>query len=256
MKISLIPIEEIKPHEEYDSILLSKIIDSIKKEGIIKDPIAIADKSFVILDGTHRYFALKELGCKYMPSVLYNYKSQKLKIACWYRCLTKIPSMDIISNAKSTDRETALNMLKLREASLAIIFNESSYVFDWNGIYNAYRLLDSLTEKYKDYGIYYAKDNEAFQLLESGMVKVILAVPSITKDEVINAAKQNNPFPKKSTRHILPYRVLGLNIPINWLMEELEIASKKLEILLKNGRFNISKNEEELYIFESKTSFR
>ncbi|MCX8170113.1 MAG: ParB N-terminal domain-containing protein, partial [Candidatus Methanomethyliaceae archaeon] len=66
MRISLIPINEIHPHEEYDSILLSKIINSIRNEGIIKDPIAIEDRRFVIIDGTHRYLALKELGCRFI----------------------------------------------------------------------------------------------------------------------------------------------------------------------------------------------
>lgn len=250
MRISLIPINEVRLHEECDSSLLSKIIESIKGEGIIKDPIAIEDRDFIIIDGTHRYLALKELGCKIIPSVLYNYRSNKLRIACWYRCINRAPSMEILPNAEPVDREMALSMLNSRKASIAIILKDSSYVIDWSDIYNAYKLLDSLTEKYREYGIFYAKERDAFRLLDSGMIKVVLAAPTITKHEVLEITKRGVLLPKKSTRHVLPYRVIGLNIPIDLLMEELEEASKRLHNVLKKGSFNIYRDEEELYIFE------
>ncbi|MCX8169688.1 MAG: hypothetical protein N3D72_01210, partial [Candidatus Methanomethyliaceae archaeon] len=178
------------------------------------------------------------------------YYSKKLKIACWYRCINKAPSMENPPNARLVDREIALNMLNCRRASIAIISNDFSYIIDWSDIYNAYRLLDTLTEKYREYGISYAKEEEALKLLDSGMVKVVLAAPAINKDEVLEIAGKGKLFPKKSTRHILPYRVTGLNIPISWLMEELEEVSKRLDDILKKGSFNVYKNEEELYIFE------
>ncbi len=66
-------INKLKPHENIIEKNLLKLYKSIKKLNLIKNPIIVEKDNFVILDGHHRYYALKKLGCKKAPVYLVNY---------------------------------------------------------------------------------------------------------------------------------------------------------------------------------------
>ncbi|MCC5998836.1 MAG: ParB N-terminal domain-containing protein [Thermofilum sp.] len=68
-------IGDLRPHEECDRSRLEILLSSIMNDGVLKKPIAVDEKTWVILDGHHRCMALKCLGCKYIPCVMFNYKS-------------------------------------------------------------------------------------------------------------------------------------------------------------------------------------
>lgn len=82
-EIKNIDINSLKQHEMVIECHLERILAEIKSDDCIKDPI-IADKNtMVILDGHHRYNALKRIGAKYCPVCLVDYKSSKIKVGCW-----------------------------------------------------------------------------------------------------------------------------------------------------------------------------
>ena len=79
--IDLISIDFLIPHEE---VLLDKkeILKNnlkYKDEYVIISSIIICMKTHMIIDGHHRYFALKELGIEKIPVTLINYFSEKIK---------------------------------------------------------------------------------------------------------------------------------------------------------------------------------
>jgi hypothetical protein len=73
--IELCAISELLPHEECEQDRLEALLDLIVKDGVLKKPIAVDKGTRVILDGHHRFEALKCMGCKYIPCVMFNYKS-------------------------------------------------------------------------------------------------------------------------------------------------------------------------------------
>ncbi|MCX8182587.1 MAG: ParB N-terminal domain-containing protein [Candidatus Methanomethyliaceae archaeon] len=271
-RIVILPIDDIRPHEEYDRWILLRIVGSLRLEGAVHDPILVDERTLTILDGTHRYWALKKLGCSSVPAALYNYQSQNIRVGCWYRCLSKPPPLDLfrLMKPKATSSEEALRLLNGREACLSIITKDKSYVFNWEpdmniDVYDAYQFMAFLEGGFKSrgYGVTYATEMDAMEMLSSGETCAVMAPPSITKDEVILTIKYNKLFPKKSTRHVLPYRPMGINVPISWLQGSSEEASNKLQGLLSRGTFQRMRGgiviggrryEEEVYIFELRTS--
>jgi len=69
-KIVLVPINEFKPHEKGSPLYLALLKQEILKDGALKYPIVADEKTLVILDGTHRWLALKSLGYTLIPAML------------------------------------------------------------------------------------------------------------------------------------------------------------------------------------------
>ena len=69
-KIVLVPIDELKPHEKGSPLYLELLQQEILMDGVLKYPIVADEKSHVILDGMHRWLALKSLGYMLIPAML------------------------------------------------------------------------------------------------------------------------------------------------------------------------------------------
>ena len=69
-KIALVPIEELRPHEKGSPLYLELLRQEILRDGMLKYPVIADEETHVILDGMHRWLALKSLGYKYVPVML------------------------------------------------------------------------------------------------------------------------------------------------------------------------------------------
>jgi gas vesicle protein len=68
--IVLLPINDLKPHEKGSPVYLKLLKQEISSDGILKYPIIADEKTHVILDGMHRWLALKSLGYSLIPVIL------------------------------------------------------------------------------------------------------------------------------------------------------------------------------------------
>jgi len=81
LKIALVPIDELKPHEKGSPLYLELLKQEILRDGILKYPIIADEKSHVILDGMHRWLALKSLGYTLIPVMLVDaFQNPKIRV--------------------------------------------------------------------------------------------------------------------------------------------------------------------------------
>lgn len=78
--IDLVNINLLKMHERTNPKRLSKIFDELKSLGYLKNPIIIDKKTYVILDGHHRFSALRKLGIRKIPCFLVDYQSRQIRV--------------------------------------------------------------------------------------------------------------------------------------------------------------------------------
>jgi hypothetical protein len=78
--IVFVELEELREHEEIRPDHLEELKNEILSDGILKMPIAVDKKNYIILDGHHRLHALKKIGCNRIPVILFDYQSPKIEV--------------------------------------------------------------------------------------------------------------------------------------------------------------------------------
>ncbi|MBL7080751.1 ParB N-terminal domain-containing protein [Candidatus Bathyarchaeota archaeon] len=80
LDIALVEIDELLLHEETISGSFYAFMEEIERSGILKSPVIVGRESLVVLDGTHRVEALRNLGCRFMCVCLVDYMSPGIRV--------------------------------------------------------------------------------------------------------------------------------------------------------------------------------
>ncbi|MCS7364235.1 MAG: ParB N-terminal domain-containing protein [archaeon GB-1867-035] len=263
VKLKLEYLKKLYIHEEIIPSLLDKLISRIKSEAVLKDPIIVDENSLVVLDGMHRVEALKRLNCNFIPVCLVDYNDPKVIVNTWWRTvrgdvnrlLSLIKEFDLPLESVSD-----FSIEKIDTPMIITLDNKFSITY-MEGFYKLFKLVGLIEKKLKLSGfkIWYESENDALKLLKLGMCDAIIALPRIPKSEIVNLALKRLILPHKSTRHVIPFRPLGVNVPISLLKsDDIEEANlqfinslkKKRGSLLPPQRFMGRRYDEHLYVFE------
>lgn len=76
-------LKNLKEHEEISQQHLEHLKDQIQKDGKLKSPIVVDKNTKIILDGHHRFNALKSLGYQRIPIYFVNYNSPDIIVQPW-----------------------------------------------------------------------------------------------------------------------------------------------------------------------------
>jgi len=78
--VCFVDLGMLREHEEIRPEYLEQLKDEILSDGILKMPIAVDQTTYIILDGHHRLHALKKIGCKRIPVILFDYQSSGIEV--------------------------------------------------------------------------------------------------------------------------------------------------------------------------------
>ncbi|HKM78569.1 MAG TPA: ParB N-terminal domain-containing protein [Candidatus Bathyarchaeia archaeon] len=246
-KISLIEIEQLKPHEEVIEHQVHEIVAEMRLENKVRDPLIVDDKKHIILDGMHRFDSLKELGCVYAPCYIVDYDSPEIQVGSWFR-FSKIDDYD--STAQKVLDELQLTYKKNERVNninfnRTIIITKRS-VFEQtepsDPVYKA-RLAVKIEKVLIKQGfkIQYEPENTMEQYLETNISNFVIPLPIFTKTDIRRIALSGQLLPHKVTRHLIPSRPLCLNVPLPFLLDrtgDIKNANKKLDTFLSGRRID------------------
>lgn len=254
LKIALEDVWNLKLHEQVIPELVKQLEDSISSEKVLKDPVMVDESSLVVLDGMHRVMALRQLGYAYIPCCLIDYRLPIVQLGAWYRLITGDKSIDEIAdlvrsssgNLKLTgsDASSSDRLVNDGEGVCALRSSSSAWLISTDKKPNhkkAYDIIYSLEEKLRSENlkISYQTEFDAKTILLNDKSATCLVVPTLSKDDVLRFALKGEVFAPKSTRHIFPFRMLRVNVPVEILdgrRLELEEANERLQSLFSDRK--------------------
>ncbi len=79
----IVRAEDLKPHEEFVEDKVPGLVAKLETDGAVTAPIVVDKRTLVILDGHHRFEALKRIGLRYVPVVAVDYFDPAIRVSTW-----------------------------------------------------------------------------------------------------------------------------------------------------------------------------
>ena len=76
VRIAYSDLDSLKPHEESIEERIRYVESSISGSGVLRKPLIADERTGVLIDGTHRYNALKRIGVPAAPVIYVDYLSE------------------------------------------------------------------------------------------------------------------------------------------------------------------------------------
>jgi hypothetical protein len=265
--LALKRIQELRPHEETVPAELHGIVNTLKRDPILRHPVIADATTGAVLDGNHRLAALSELGCYTIPTALIDYRNPLVKVDRWFRVITGENLNDFIKRTEDSQSHLVMSISEadrslLSRSSYAGLGNgEEWFAFRWNGpdaveaFQKSFRIEEIARNNHLK--IAYTDNDDLKQLPENGFM---MSTVRVEKNEVIESCINGRLFPPKSTRHLIPSRPLGLAVPINWLKNKnyaeaesafvKHVRSKHVNRLAEGSKVGSRRYLEEVFLFE------
>jgi len=273
LHITALNVNALHLHEEVFPDLLNRIIQSIRRDGYVRDPIIVDRESLVVLDGTHRLAALKKMGCKWVPVCLVDYGNPAITVGCWYRTIKGVRTKEVLLKEikqMGFDVEEVGEIDKPKIGVSPVVAAMKSWkksflvCSPFESLAEAFNLIKQIEEQLKLYSlkVEYETESDALIKLQERKVDEVLLTPKAGKDYIVENAQKGHVFPYKMTRHVVPARPLHINVPLNLLEgneRSLSEINRELKWMLKGRRLkhvvagsvvNGRRYEEDLYLFE------
>jgi hypothetical protein len=267
LDIALVEIDELLLHEETISGSLERLTEEIERSGILRSPVIVGGESLVVLDGMHRVKALRRLGCRFMCVCFVDYASPGIIVDRWCRVISSPITIEELSS-----RFGELGVIARAGGnpdgggSLLLMLEEGYYEMAAHGagFFSGFATVTSIESWLRQNGhtISYETERDATKMLEQREVGFVLCPPAIEKRHVLETAKLGRLFPPKATRHIVPARPFGVDVPLALLRDDMisvEDANCQLSKILEHKslrrvppgyRWGSRRYDEAVYLFE------
>ncbi|NNL41408.1 MAG: hypothetical protein HKO79_02865 [Desulfobacterales bacterium] len=256
LKLEIVPVSSLFIHEEVIPRAANKLILEFKNLASLQNPI-IVDENHVVLDGNHRAHAFRVLNLKFIPVCKIDYFNRHTKLLYWFRLLGNVKRIDllkgVITSAGGTfhrisDRSALKKALEENCLACGIQYGkEYLYVsfperLDCDAV-TAYNIIHKIQDDLNAQGVTLKyipcnavhKENFCVDLKAD---EAVIWTPQITKEMVVECAKLKKVFAPKTTRHVIPVRPLNVNLPGQWLSENISLdeINQRFAKFLKSKR--------------------
>jgi len=229
----LLDVDKLINHEELVEARLAELKERILRENAVDMPIVVTpipgtDK-YLIVDGHHRWAAVRELGYRKIPCVVIDYFSDDVKLKTW------LPG--IIGDVRPVLSEVEKRGLKITDCPYTPdsageidgkLLEESSFIVigrdlckSISGGIEGQKIVSNVLNELNVKGlftlVYYGELSEALEDLKSGWITYLFIRRSVTKEDVMNYVKKGGVYAPKTTRHILPFYPAKTYTPLDKL---------------------------------------
>ena len=244
-KIKIIPVSQCLSHEGIVDRWVDQIAFNILNDGVMKNPIIVTyhDPYYIVVDGMHRYAAIKQLEIKDILVYEVDYFSEEVALEGWDALVfpeTNITSIlqelfqkdfyfEKVKNLKKVVEEIRQRKSILawidKKQNCTLVKKEGQKNYTVETLSQAANLLDRYLHE-KTLKTLYIDNSLTLKEWPGANAHSLILRPQFTKNEIIERTLQKKLFPPKSTRHLIVERPLRVDLDISLLRASIDIAEK------------------------------
>lgn len=244
--LRFVPVDAVFPHEFHDLQRTLPLVEKLRESGVLKNPPIVTpvagpdgEPRYVVLDGANRTTAAKAAGWPHIVAQVVRYETPAVQLFTWYHGLTRAARADLepaltalaglaISHEKHLH---ARAMLARREALACAILDDGDALVMRGGRTLSERnaLLNDVVRVYQDRVPYIrvTTDSLAQARHEHPEISALVVFPRFEPAEVIELAGAGEHLPAGITRHLIQWRALRINVPLETCMDASTPIEKK-----------------------------
>lgn len=229
--LRVVSLDRIRRHEEIDPLRVERLVGRIESEGIQVNPMVCCvapGGELVLLDGATRTESLKQIGLEHAVVQLVDPDSVTLET--WHHVVRGCAPGDLI---KAVNSRADLNLGDRDGDGRPIVHTNGGRSTVVTGIdLSTNATLSALVDCYVGrWTVSRATDPGPDSVGWSFSDWAAVAeFPTLTIDDVMNAAVNNDLLPAGITRFLVPERALRLNVPLTLLASDRSAEEKQLDL--------------------------
>lgn len=245
--LRFVPVDSVFPHEYNDLQRTEPLVRKLVESGVMKNPPIVTqvgdghrvEPRWVVLDGANRSTAAKAAGWPHIVAQVVRYESPTVQLHTWYHALTaeardrieaglaQVPGLACTVESRIHARA----MLARREALACVIHSDSEALVLMGGrtLHERNRLLVDIVRVYQDRVPYVRVNTDSLAQArhEHPEISALIVFPRYDPAEVIELASAGEYLPAGITRHLIQWRALRLNIPLERCMDRVASLEEK-----------------------------
>ena len=227
--LQLAPLDHCVLHESIDPQRVARLVATLAVEDVLRNPPVVAryaaSERLMVLDGATRTTALRQLGLQAVPVQIVNYADARIELHTWAHVLHSV-NLHSLLRALRMIEGIRLRRSDAREAehlihepgvlgSLLTPEGEAWALEGGGSLVEEARLLELVFRCYTGRATVHRQPHDARLTPASLPAGTIAALyPRYTKLDLLELTHAGGIVPAGITRHIIPGRVLRLNVPL------------------------------------------
>lgn len=274
-RIKIVPLKDCLVHEGIVQKWVDAIASNIKSDGLMRNPTIITrhNHNCVVLDGMHRFAALKQLEIRDILACEVDYFSNRIVLEGWDAFLFEpvaakkllgelfpegegfflLPAKDFQEAQAQVLGRQSLLAVGVREGEILLLKKKNLAKEDWLEVLcTAVDKVDrTVSQRFSKF--IYVDNSLTLDSFEGSGAEAVIFRPQFTKQEVIDRTLHKKIFPPKSTRHLIPERPLHVDLDLSLLRAPIDLKTKN-ELLRDHLKWCYENNRvrfypESVYVF-------
>lgn len=245
--LRFVPVGSLVLHERFDRRRMLPLMEAFRRPGVLRNPPVVAeldpgsggDLRYVVLDGANRASAAREAGLAHMVVQLVRYEEPDVRLTTWTHALADFPRVQLETlcsrvaplECRPADTVQARARVARREALAYVSYGGGAAATFHGGLElrekNA--LLNALVDAYSASHRFYRMTTASIETARSSHKEVtaLVVFPQFEPAEVMQLAAEGDLLPAGITRHLIRWRALRVDVPLERLADPGETIDRK-----------------------------
>lgn len=238
--LRFVAVDLLVPHEQEDQRRTESLAARLRESGTLRNPPIVTagpDQRFVVLDGANRVSTVRSAGYPHLVVQAVRYEAPDVRLSTWHHALGAVAAEELERALESIpglerhreDLSHARAVLARREA-IAFVEHADGGVICLHGghdLHGRNALLNAVVDLYRGKHPYHRVTRDSIEEARARLpdVAALVVFPQFQPEEILEVALGGARLPAGITRHVVAWRALRINLPLDVMADR----KRKLE---------------------------